>query len=176
MASRPERIILVSALAAYGFQALFVFYNLFSYIGLAALLAGAHAVASRPIQKLEALPELKEQTASAVALPIILAVGVGIIWMVNVPSITQASKLVRALNYVRNACSGIYLFQGGRSYIWPRFLKEVSEQLVIALERMKSCMDLSTDTRWKSLSMRCRVWEKKSREFQRMHVCVLSML
>lgn len=146
-ASRPERIILVSAFAAYGFQALFVFDNLFSYIGLAALLAAAHAVGSRPIEKLETLPELKEQTASSVAAPILIAVFVGIIWMVNVPSIAQASKLVRGLNYVQSAPAQAFIYFKEAATGAGLGSQEVAEQLVSFAGTMKSRTDLSTDTR-----------------------------
>lgn len=101
--SRPERVILIAALAAYAFQALFVFDNLMSYIGLAALLAAAHAVSSRPIKKIEALSETKEDVLATVGLPIVGAVFIGLIWMVNVPSIAAAHDLVYGLGYVQSA-------------------------------------------------------------------------
>ncbi|MEK7201406.1 MAG: O-antigen ligase family protein, partial [Patescibacteria group bacterium] len=90
--SRPERIMLVCALAAYGFQALFVFDNLFSYLGLAALLAAAHAASGVPIKKLAALPEVNRREASTVAATVVGVVAIGILWVVNVPSIVQAQK------------------------------------------------------------------------------------
>ena len=46
-ASRAERIVLIGALAAYAFQGLFVFDNLFTYIPLAAILALATTLATR---------------------------------------------------------------------------------------------------------------------------------
>lgn len=102
-ATRPERIILIAALAAYMFQALFVFDNIMSYICLAALLAAAHAVSARPWTALEKLPEVKEDAATTVGLPIFASVLVAVVWMVNVPSIASAHNLVYGLGYTQNA-------------------------------------------------------------------------
>ncbi len=97
-ASRPERIFLISALAAYAFQALFVFDNLVSYIPLAALLALAHSLHHRPFAFLEKASEVKEAIARSVAAPIVIALCIGIVWVVNVPSMAQAHAIVVALN------------------------------------------------------------------------------
>ncbi len=102
-ATRPERIILIAALSAYMFQALFVFDNLMSYICLAALLAAAHAVSARPWTKLEKLPELKGDVAATVGLPLFGASLVAVMWMVNVPSIASAHNLVYGLGYMQSA-------------------------------------------------------------------------
>lgn len=96
--TRGERVMLVAAVAAYAFQALFVFDNLWSYIPLAALLALAGAATARPIPSLERLPALSETTAATVATPIALIVGGLIIWFVNVPNIVVAHDLIRALS------------------------------------------------------------------------------
>lgn len=102
-ATRPERILLISALAAYMFQALFVFDNLMSYVCLAALLATAHAVSSRPWEKLEKMSEIKEDAGLTVGLPLFGAVLVAVVWMVNVPSIVSAHNLVYGLGYMQSA-------------------------------------------------------------------------
>lgn len=110
-ATRPERILLISALAAYAFQALFVFDNLFSYLILATLLAVAHSVSGSNIQELEKAEELKDMQAVTVAGTLVLAGTVALVWMVNVPSISQAEKLVYALNYAqRTPAQAIALF------------------------------------------------------------------
>jgi O-antigen ligase len=59
-ASRAERVFLVAALAAYAFQALFVFDNLFTYVFLAALLANAHEATARPFPLLERFKEASQ--------------------------------------------------------------------------------------------------------------------
>ncbi len=145
--SRPERIILVSALAAYAFQALFVFDNLMSYVALAALLAVAHTLSDAPIKKLEDLPEVKSSTASSVAAPIILALGVGLIWMVNVPSITQAQKMVDALGQAQKApAETLALF---KEAVLESGLgrQEAAEQFMTFATGMRGRSDISDQTK-----------------------------
>jgi O-antigen ligase len=97
-ASRAERVLLVAALSAYAFQALFVFDNLFTYVFLAALLANAHEATARPIQKLEEARELPASSLHTVALPMIAVVTAVVIWMVNVPGMSGNLELIRAVN------------------------------------------------------------------------------
>ena len=100
--SRPERIFLISALAAYAFQAIFVFDNLVSYIPLAALLAVAHSLHHRPFGFLECAQEVKATVAHSVVAPLAAALLIGLLWVVNVPSIAQANAVVVALNSDRS--------------------------------------------------------------------------
>lgn len=95
--SRPERVFLVSALAAYAAQALFVFDNLFTYVPLAMILAVAHAASTRPLSRLEQLPEASPQTATTVLLPAVLVVLIVAVWLVNVPGMRGSAELIRAL-------------------------------------------------------------------------------
>jgi len=91
------RIFLLSALAAYAFQGLFVFDNLFTYVPVAAILAMAHGVSSRPIARLENAPVLSPALAQNVAVPVGAMVLVVLIWSVNVPSMLAANDLIRAM-------------------------------------------------------------------------------
>lgn len=93
-ASASERILLTSALAAYAFQALFVFDNLFTYVVLAALLAMAHAERSRPIPQLEKLP----QAELTIAAPAVAVITLVVVWVVNVPGIMGGQALIRGLS------------------------------------------------------------------------------
>lgn len=95
---RPERIFLTGALAAYAFQALFVFDNLFSYVPLAAVLAMAHAASSRPIKKMEALPVVTGDTANAALAPVVLVAAIALVWIVNIPNMAAAGHLVYAIS------------------------------------------------------------------------------
>ena len=118
-----------------------------SYIGLAALLATAHVAGSRSIKVMDELPEIKEQTASTVLAPIIIAVAVGIIWIINVPSIAQASKLVTALGRSqKDPAETLVLF---KEAVAEKGLgtQEVSEQLMTFATGMRSRSDVSTETR-----------------------------
>lgn len=94
---RYERVMLVAAVTAYAFQALFVFDNLFSYVPLAAILAVAHAYGSRPITRLEELPRISQGAFQNVAAPVGFVVAAVLVWSVNAPSMLAANDLIRAL-------------------------------------------------------------------------------
>ncbi len=93
-ASASERILLTAALAAYAFQALFVFDNLFTYVVLAALLAMAHAERSRPIGLFERLP----QANLSIAAPVVAVLTLLTVWFVNAPGMAGGSALIRGLS------------------------------------------------------------------------------
>lgn len=145
--SRPERIMLVCALAAYSFQALFVFDNLFSYVGLAALLAAAHAASSKPIKKLEGLPEVKAREATTVAATIVGVAALGILWMVNVPSIVQAQKLVYGLSIGQAKPLEGYALLKEADKSGGLASQEVSEQLVNFAVSIKTRPDIPLEKR-----------------------------
>ncbi len=145
--SRPERIILIAALAAYSFQALFVFDNLMSYIGLAALLAAAHAASGKPIRALDEMPQVSTQNAAAVLAPVIGVVAIVLVWVINVPSIAQASRLVTALGYAQQKpAESLAIFKEAAA---DRGLgdQEVSEQLLTFASSMRSRTDVSEQVR-----------------------------
>lgn len=100
--TRAERIFLIAALSAYSFQALFVFDNLFSYVPLAAILAIAHSVSSRPIRSLEKGAVVDRGTIDTVALPAAAVVLAVVIWTVNVPSMLAANDLIKAIMVAQN--------------------------------------------------------------------------
>ncbi len=129
-ASREERILLIAALTAYAIQGLVVFDNLFTYVPLAAILATAHAVSSRPWKKLESMPSASEPTLQ-VALPIAAVATLILIWIVNVPNIAAAAELVRAISISNSDITpNVVLFQkalGENTYAH----QEIREQLVI---------------------------------------------
>ncbi|HYD92902.1 MAG TPA: O-antigen ligase family protein [Candidatus Paceibacterota bacterium] len=92
--SITERIFLTGALAAYGFQALFVFDNLFSYVLLAAVIAYIYAQTARPWKLFEQVPALR----GVVIAPVALIVTVLVLWFVNVPGIVASQALIRGLS------------------------------------------------------------------------------
>jgi O-antigen ligase len=145
--ARPERILLVSALAAYAFQAIFVFDNLFSYLILATLLAAAHSVSSSDIPFLQKQKELKDMQATTVAATIVFAGTVALLWMVNVPSMDQAQKLVYALNQSqRTPAQAVAIFDsvyatGGLGS------QEASEQYIALAGALKSRAEIDAKTR-----------------------------
>lgn len=97
-ASRAERVMLLSALAAYGIQGLVVFDNLFTYIPFVAVLAMAHAARSKPFSTLERLPEAPAQTLMTVGVPVVSILAIATVWFVNVPSIIAGKSLIVAVS------------------------------------------------------------------------------
>jgi O-antigen ligase/Flp pilus assembly protein TadD len=136
-ATREERVLLVAALVAYGIQGVVVFDNLFTYVPLAAILATAHAISSRPYKKLEALPALSAMNMQ-IAMPVAAVAAVALVWVVNVPNIAAASELVRAISISSNDISpNIILFQ--KVLGEPTFAKqEVREQLMMFTNNVAS--------------------------------------
>lgn len=96
--SRAERVILVGMLGAYAVQALVVFDNLFSYVPFVLLLAMAHGAGARPIETLEALPELRSETGMAAGAAVTGVIALAIVWAVNMPGMVGAYHTVYALS------------------------------------------------------------------------------
>lgn len=96
-ATRIAKVMLVAALAAYAFQALFVFDNLMSYVMFAAILAYAHALAARPVHRFVQMKEVPQKTLQAVAVPAVAALTLAVVFFVNVPGIMGGQALIRAL-------------------------------------------------------------------------------
>ena len=127
--TRTERVMLISALAAYAFQGLFVFDNLFTYVPLAAILAMAHMASSRPVAKIENAPEVSPGDFQVMALPIAAVVLVGVIWFVNVPSMRAAGDLITAITPGASVNDNITAFK--QAYSDGSFgNQEITEQLL----------------------------------------------
>lgn len=96
-ASRAERVILLSALAAYAIEGLAVFDNLFTYIPLAAILAMAHTVSMRESKTLEKMSEVGETTLLTAVAPLAAVVLVLSVWLINIPTIQAGHLLISGL-------------------------------------------------------------------------------
>jgi len=96
--SRPERIALTSALVGYAVHNIFVFDNLYSYIYFFAILALIDSQVGRPIAHLEKMTEVDEVEGVTYVLPVTAVVMALVIWLVNVPGMQVASKLITALS------------------------------------------------------------------------------
>lgn len=110
-ASRAERALLTAALVAYAVQALAAFDNLWSYVPFAMLLAMAHAASARPITRVEALPEPRDEQGRSVAAAAVLVLAAVVVWTVNVPNIQAAGHLVRALSPAPDPATNLALFR-----------------------------------------------------------------
>jgi len=128
--SRPERIALTAALVGYAVHNFFVFDNLYSYVYFFALLALIDSQVARPIARLERAPELSAADGTTYALPIAAVSVFALVWLVNVPGMQVASKLISALSPSQKGIeTNIALFQELAAH--PSFAgQEVREQLV----------------------------------------------
>jgi O-antigen ligase/tetratricopeptide (TPR) repeat protein len=127
--SRPERVLFLSALAAYAFQGFFVFDNLFSYIPFVVILAMAHSAGSRPIEKFEKASVLDRATLATLALPLVLVILAVVLWVVNVPNIAAAQDLITAVSPSSGAAQTIANFK--KAYADGSFAnQEITEQLL----------------------------------------------
>jgi O-antigen ligase/tetratricopeptide (TPR) repeat protein len=133
--SRRERILLLSALAAYCFQGIFVFDNLFSYIPFAAIMAIAYGGVGRPIKKLEDLPVLGDSDFLTFGLPIGVVALALIIWFVNVPNMRAASDLIASITPNADVTVNIAAFK--QTYADGSFAdQEITEQLTTYAEQV----------------------------------------
>lgn len=131
--SRAERILLLSALAAYAFQGLFVFDNLFSYIPFFAILAIAHSATSRPIKKLEEAPVLAEDLFAMYAVPLGIIVLALVIWFVNVPNIIAGGDIIAGITPSSDPSQNLDAFK--KAYADGSFAEqEITEQLITYTE------------------------------------------
>ncbi|MBI4065737.1 O-antigen ligase family protein [Candidatus Kaiserbacteria bacterium] len=96
--SRPERIALTAVLVGYAIHNIFVFDNLYSYIYFFAILALIDSQVSRPIEKLENIPELTLEDGTTYALPIAAVALLALIWFVNISGIKTASGLIKSIS------------------------------------------------------------------------------
>lgn len=126
---RLTKVLLISAVVAYAFQALFVFDNLMSYIMFAAILAFAHAGVAKPIKKLDTYPEVPEQSMNTVAVPAGIVILFAVIWVVNIPGIAGGQSLIKALGARQDVSNSSAFFKQALDS-GTFATQEVREQLV----------------------------------------------
>ena len=143
--SRAERILLVSALAAYAVQALVVFDNLFTYVPLAAILAIAHAASSRKVRAIESLPEPAASKIDALYAPAALVAALLLAWFVNVPSMAAASNLIYALSHPDAEKSLEYAKKAAEGGSFAQ--QEITEQLGAHLPSVMADATASDETK-----------------------------
>ncbi len=149
--SRPERIALTGALVGYAVHNLFVFDNLYSYVYFFAILAMIDSQVARPIERLEAAPELGADEGITYALPIGAVAAFALIWFVNVPGMTVANKLITALTPTASSPdSNLAVFEDLATR--PAFAaQEVREQIVSFAASVAQSQQASTEQKQKAL-------------------------
>lgn len=145
-ATRAERILLTGVIAAYAFQALFVFDNILSYMPLAAVLAMAHAARTRPIKALANAGEMREQTATTVAAPVAAVLLIAVVWFVNAPAMLAANGLIRALSSSTNVSQGLALLKE-TSAMGSFASQEIAEQAVMYAGQASAVPSIPADQR-----------------------------
>lgn len=145
-ASRPERILLLSAFVAYGVQALVVFDNLFTYVPFVAMLALAHTARSRPIAALERMPVSDEQVTGTAVMPAVAVGLVAFFWLVNMPGITSGKDLIKALTPSNDPATQLAYFK--QTYAdHPFASQEVTEQLMSFASSVVNSPSVSNETK-----------------------------
>jgi len=92
-----ERALWTGLLAAYTFHNLFVFDNIISYILYFSVLAYLHMRVTEGHAPLWEGWEIRRETVTAVALPVVLVAGGVVLWYVNMPGIQTSKLLISAL-------------------------------------------------------------------------------
>ncbi|MDP2650403.1 MAG: O-antigen ligase family protein, partial [bacterium] len=151
--SRPERIALTAALVGYTVHNLFVFDNLYSYIYFFAILAFIDSQVSRPIERLERAPELSAANGITYAFPIAAVAAVALIWLVNVPGMQTAAKLITAMTPSSNGiAANIAVFEDLAAH--PSFAaQEVREQIVSFASGVSQSQSATNDEKQQAVSL-----------------------
>lgn len=126
--TRNERLLMLSALAAYAIQGLVVFDNLFTYLPFFAILAVAHSKTAKPVPLFERVPGTSGDTRDMLVSPIVAIAAVLAIWFVNVPSIEASQDLITALTPSSSLDANLAAFK--ETYADGSFAdQEIAEQL-----------------------------------------------
>jgi O-antigen ligase/tetratricopeptide (TPR) repeat protein len=146
------KILLTSALIGYGVQGLVVFDNLLSYIPLAAIIAMVHGFSARPYTFHRADFALDSATVQTLVLPIVLPVGLVLVYLVNIQSMQSAHHLIQALSPWPDPQTNVSAFEAALTD--NSFAKqEIREQLVVMAAGAVSNQNISPDIRLKMLTL-----------------------
>lgn len=141
--SAAERVFLIAGLAAYSFQGLFVFDNLFTYVPLAAFLATAHASASRPLRFFDRMPEVGSSTVSSVVTPVVAVFLIGTVYIVNMPGMSASGHIIQALRQVNTGSVELMQSYFKRALDTKSFgTQEIREQMIMQIPIVLSRTDV----------------------------------
>lgn len=91
-----ERAVLMGLIVGYLLHNMVVFDNIISYIFFACILALIHFRVSEPIEFFEEI-DLDPRLVNQIIAPVVLALGIGIVYFVNVPGILAAGDIIDAM-------------------------------------------------------------------------------
>lgn len=141
--SRTERMLLISVLAAYAFQGIFVFDNLFTYVPLIMILAMAHAASSRPIRQMESWGEVPEDQLGMLPIPVAGVLLVLVLWFVNVPNVRAAVDIIGGLEPSSDVNQNLDAFK--QAFADGSFAnQEITEQLLSFTNGVVADQNVST--------------------------------
>ncbi|HVY72522.1 MAG TPA: O-antigen ligase family protein [Candidatus Paceibacterota bacterium] len=95
--AEPEQAILMGALAAYGFNNLFVFDDLMSSVYFFLILAFAHSLFAQKPPRFAGLARPVSDQGIAIAAPIVGVLAILLVWAANVPGMARAENILTAL-------------------------------------------------------------------------------
>jgi len=150
--TKLERVMLTCALAAYAFQALFVFDNLLSYILAAGILAVAHAGTAKPWKALEELPVIPESTLTSAVAPTMLVLLAVTIYFVNVPGIIGGQKLILAARSAQTPSEALVAYKEAlQSGTFA--MQEVREQVIGYASNIVRASGVTDDVKQSALAL-----------------------
>jgi O-antigen ligase len=156
---KVERVLLISALAAYAFQALFVFDNLLSYILSAAIFATAHMGTSREWKFFEKPRELPESQAMVMGV-VLGAATLVVVWFVNVPGIVGGIDLIKAASAAQTPDTALtYYKQAATSGTFAS--QEVAEQAISYATQVVGAASVATATKQDILTSSLQLMENE---------------
>lgn len=172
-----ERVILLSALAAYAIQGLAVFDNLFTYVPMAMLLAYAHSLRARPIARLEDTREVKGVALETIVAPVALVLALLLIYTVNIPTYAASKDLIRGLS-AGSVDARLEHFQNAIEHD-PFATQEIREQLLQFAQSVAASKEVSSSEREEVVSYAREQIEKeiaRAPEDARLYILYASFL
>ncbi|MBP6868946.1 MAG: O-antigen ligase family protein [Candidatus Pacebacteria bacterium] len=146
------KILLTCALIGYGVQGLVVFDNLFSYVPLAAIIAMVHGFSAKPYTTRASGFVFDSATVQTLVLPVVLPVGLVLVYLVNIQSMLSAHHLIQALSPWPDPQSNVAAFEAALAD--NSFAKqEIREQLVVMAAGAASNQNINPDIRLKMLTL-----------------------
>lgn len=150
--SKPERILLATAIVVYAIQGLVVFDNLMSYILFAAILAVTHSASARPVKSFDELPETDDARLTQVAAPALLVITLAGVWVVNAAGIAGGWALIDAAKAVQTPPVALAAYE--RATKSGSFAtQEIREQLISYASAVVSAGNVAQDVKQTALNL-----------------------
>lgn len=150
--SRPERVLLTGAFAAYAVNNLVIFDNLYSYVYFFAILALIDSQVARPIGFIERVRAFSREATGGILAAAVVVLAI-VLWFVNVPGMATAADLIVAVSPSSSTPAGNPAMM---SYVatHPAFAaQEVREALVTYAENISADQNASAADKRQAFSL-----------------------